>query len=560
METDPKILLRKKSRIKRELLAQNRGWIDKRIAILGGSTTNELKDQLELQLLNHGIRAEFYQSEFNRFFEDAVFDNEILEKFQPEIVYIHTSWRNISQFENLQTEFDRFAQVWESLRKKYHCSIIQNNFDRPNFRLLGNRDVSHGLTNFIFKLNSKLNDYAQTHEDFFINDLDYLAAEFGLSRWSDPKFWFLYKYAMNLESIPLVAKSVGDIVKSLLGRNKKLIALDLDGTLWKGIIGDDGIDGIEIGNETSAGQIFVDLQKYLRELKNLGILLAVNSKNDLENALAGLNHPDGILRPDDFVSIKANWNSKDQNLREIAAELSLGLESFVFIDDSEFEREIVRKNLPQVEVIDFDSPEEIVQILDRSGFFEITKISDEDRKRSEQYRARAEAIKLESKFSNYDEFLESLKMEVDIREFDKISLGRIAQLVNKTNQFNLTTRRFTESEIRSMSQDPRFICLQGKLKDRFGDYGIVSIILGEIFGDEVEIDLFLMSCRVLKRRFENSMLARFEEECRARGIRSIVGKFFPTQKNSMVRDLYSQFGFEKILEDEKGNSKWKKFL
>lgn len=558
---DSKNLLRRKKSIKRELLAQNRDWIDKKIAVLGGSTTNEVIDQIELQLLFHGIRPEFYQSEYNRFYEDSVFGNELLDEFKPDVIYIHTNWRNILQFEDLQTEFGLFKSAWLALKEKFHCPIIQNNFDRPNYRLLGNRDIwdSKGKTNFIFKLNSMLYEFAQSTEDFYINDIDYLSAEFGLSRWQSSSYWHLYKYAMNLEAIPLVAKSVADIIKSIYGKNKKLIALDLDGTLWHGIIGEDGVDGIEIGNETASGQLHLEFQKYLKDLQSIGVIFSVNSKNNLPNALAGLNHPDGILKPEDFVSIKANWNSKDQNLIETSEELSLGLDSFVFVDDTEFEREIVRENLPMVAVPEFESAEDFLPMIDRSGFFEVTKISTEDLNRTEQYKIKQQAENFRSQFKNYDEYLSSLQMTAEIKKFEPMYFSRITQLVNKTNQFNLTTKRFSESEIRTMAEDPSFICLQGRLKDRFGDYGIVSLMIGHILGDEVSIDLFLMSCRVLNRNFENKMIEKFFDEAKSRNVKTIIGKYFPTKKNSMVKDLYSKFGFEKVFEDEEKSEWIKKF-
>ena len=250
---DTEQLLRKKRRIRRELLAQLPNPLHKKVAILGGSTTNEVADQIGLFLLSHGIEAEFYQSEYGQYWQDAMFGTPELDEFEPDVIYIHTNWRNIEHFPTTsdtsadidamcQAEYDRFAAMWQALADKFHCPIIQNNFDRPNYRLLGNRDVwdERGRTNFIGRLNQKFYAYAASHEDFYINDIDYLSADYGLTAWGDAFFWHMYKYAMCLDAIPSLANSVANIVKSLYGRNKKALVLDLDNTLWGGVVGDDG--------------------------------------------------------------------------------------------------------------------------------------------------------------------------------------------------------------------------------------------------------------------------------------------------------------------------------
>lgn len=263
---DTKALLRKRLAIKNELLQQDVNWITEKVAVLGGSTTNEVVGQLELFLLHYGIRAEFYQSEYGKYMEDALFENPELKAFNPDIVYIHTSWRNIRELptpscseaeitEMFKEEYARFERIWESISEKYGCIIIQNNFDRPNYRLLGNKDVSdiHGRTNYISRLNQKFYEYSQKHHDFFINDIDFVASDFGLSRWSDSRYWYMYKYAMCLEAIPYVAHSVAKIIKSIYGKNKKALILDLDNTVWGGIVGDDGVEGIAVGPEIPNG-------------------------------------------------------------------------------------------------------------------------------------------------------------------------------------------------------------------------------------------------------------------------------------------------------------------
>lgn len=566
---DTKTLLRKKGKLKRELLAENADWIDKKIAILGGSTTSEIADQLELFLLHYRIRPAFYQSEYGQYWQDAMFGNSALDDFQPDIVYVHTNWRNIEQFpivrddestaeSILQREFDRFSAMWEALSQKFKCPIIQNNFDRPNYRLLGNRDVwdYRGRTNFIARLNQKFYGYAQEHTDFYINDLEYLSSDYGLSDWSDSLYWHLYKYALCMDAIPHLAQSIAIIIKSIYGKNKKALALDLDNTLWGGVIGDDGVEGIAIGPEVAKGQVFSEFQTYCKELSEIGVVLAVDSKNDYENALAGLNHPDGILQPENFVAIKANWNPKDQNLRELADELTLGVDSFVFVDDNPAEREIVAAQIPGVAVPVMGRPENYVTILDHSGFFETTTLSQEDMSKTQLYRAKAEASKVVATFANYDEYLDSLEMTAYIEDFQPISIQRIAQLTNKTNQFNLTTLRCSEDDIRAMQDSPNYICLCGRLTDKFADNGIVTVVVGEQIGKELHIRLWLMSCRVLKRGMEDAMMNVLVEQARKRGIENIVGYYYPTAKNGMVKDFYGIFRFEKITEQKDGTSIW----
>ena len=561
-------MLRKKRAIRQSLLKQE-NLISKRIAVLGGSTTSEIVEQMELFLLHYGIQPEFYQSEYGLYWEDAMFGNERLDAFQPDIVFIHTSWRNITRWpdmksskasvnEMLMEQYGRFEMMWEKITERFHCPVIQNNFDRPNWRLLGNQDISdyRGRSRFLFSMNQRLYEYAEHHEQFYINDIDYLAACYGLDQWADPLYWHMYKYALCLDAIPYLSKSVADIIKSIYGKNKKAIAIDLDNTLWGGVIGDDGADGIRIGPEIPAGQVYAEFQKYLKELKELGILLTVNSKNDEKNALAGLSHPDGVLRPDDFVCIKANWENKDKNLMDIADELNLGIDSFVFIDDSPAEREMVAASMPSVAVPVMDKAENYIRILDKSGFFEMTSLSGDDISRTEMYMANKERLKLERTLCNYNEYLKNLEMEAWILPFDSMHMQRIAQLTNKSNQFNLTTLRCSEADIRKMSASSDYLCLYGKLKDKFGDNGVVSIVVGRQTNEELHIELWLMSCRVLKRGMEDAMMDALAESAGARSVKKIIGYYYPTPKNSMVREFYGHRGFQKIKQDEEGNTVW----
>ncbi len=567
---DGEYILKKKKSIKRTLIENKQKRIHVKIAVLGGSTTNDIKLVLELFLLNYGLEPEFYESEYDQFYEDVMFDNEKLRTFQPDIIYIHTSGRNIKRYpgltdsaeqveEILECEYRHYERMWEKIKKTYHCTIIQNNFEMPYYRLMGNMETSdiHGRLNYRMRLNEKIYCYAREHDNFFVNDINYLSASYGLERWLDPFYWHMYKYALAVPAIPEFSFNLANIIKSVYGKNKKGLVLDLDNTLWGGIVGDDGVENLEIGQETSMGQAYTEFQAYIKEQKQLGIVLNVDSKNDRKNALAGINHPDGILKEDDFICIKANWNPKDQNLKEIAAELNLLPESLVFVDDNPAERAIVAAQVPGVAVPEIDQVEHYGHILDRSGFFEITKFSEDDAKRNEMYKENAKRAEFEATFSDYREYLISLKMKGIIRPFEPIYMARIAQLTNKSNQFNLTTKRYTQPEIEEAAADKERITLYGKLEDKFGDNGVVSVVIARQEMKECHIELWLMSCRVLKRDMEAAMLDALVKQCRQRKIDTIYGYYYPTTKNAMVKEFYGMQGFEKISEDADGNTVWK---
>lgn len=562
------ILKRKKS-IKKELLADGSARVHKKIAIFGGSTTGDIAKIMELFLLDAGIEPEFYESEYAQYYQDALFPSEALLAFQPDLVFIHTSNRNVMNYpemsdtagqidEKLQTELNKFKAVWNGVQEHFHCPIVQNNFEMPFYRLMGNRDCYdiHGRTNFLSRLNQAFYEYAQSHESFYINDLNYVSADYGLREWSNPLFWNMYKYAMCLDAIPSFAFNTAKIIKSVFGRNKKALALDLDNTLWGGVVGDDGVDGLEIGQETGVSQSYYEFQSYLKQVKSMGILLTVCSKNDHENAIAGLNHPEGVLRPEDFVAIRANWENKDRNIADIASELNIFSDAIVFVDDNPAEREIVRSQLQGVAVPDMETVEEYITTLDRNGYFEVTTFSDDDLKRNEMYKLNAQRKAQQAAFSDYAEYLRSLDMEATIDDFLPVYITRITQLANKSNQFNVTTRRYTPAEMDEVYASDKYVRLYGKLVDKFGDNGVVSVVIGEINGAALDIQLWIMSCRVLKRDMELAMLDTLVEKCRNAGIETIRGYYYPTAKNKMVKELFATFGFSKVSEDEAGNTVW----
>ena len=562
---DKDLLMRKQKSIRRELLVRTDvDYIDKRIALLCGSTVDDIKNILELFLLDAGIRPQFYQSEYNKFYEDAVFGNAELDAFQPDIIIVFTSMVNIIERpalsdgydevkEKLRMEMGRFTRIWEELTKKFPAAvIIQNNMDLSYETGVGSLDAAehYGLTRFIESLNRDFADYAVSHENFFLHDLHGLAARIGLLKWHDRFQYYAYKLAMSYDVIPEVSLGLAKIIKGLLGKNKKCLVLDLDNTLWGGIIGDDGMEHIEIGHETPTAEAYTAFQEYVLKLKERGVILAVCSKNEEDIAKSGFNHPDSVLHVEDFVSFHANWKPKNINLRIIAEEINIGTDSLVFIDDNPAERQLVRDTMPEVAVPEVDPVDvfSYIRAIEGAGFFEPVTISEDDRKRNESYRGNIQRRSLEESMQTYDDFLQSLEMEAEIDDFRSVYYDRIAQLTNKSNQFNLTTRRYTRADIEQMANDQHYVTLYGRLRDKFGDNGLISVVIGEKIDDSLHIRLWLMSCRVLKRGMEQMMLDALAARAAADGCKELIGYYYKTAKNKMVSDLYAVFGFEKVMQ------------
>jgi FkbH-like protein len=565
---DIDFILRKKKKIKKDLL-NKKSFLEIKIAILGGSTTSEIKNILELFLLNNGVKPNFYESEYNKFYEDAIFGTEELDQFRPDIIYIHTTNKNILTYpsikdssdrvkELLSLELERYELIWKSL-SRYNCAIIQNNFEYPLDRPLGNLDSSleNGKSYFINYLNREFNIVSSNIKNLYINDINYLSSYLGLQNWFDRSLWYQAKYALSMDCIPELAFNISKIINSLVGKSKKCLILDLDNTCWGGVIGDDGLNSIQIGLETPIAESYTDFQKYVKELSNAGVTLAICSKNDFENARNGFTHPDTILEFEDFASFKANWDNKDLNIVKISDEMNIGVDSMVFIDDNPMEREIVLSQVSSVAVPDIGKDSiEFIDHIDKNGYFESVFISDDDVDRKKYYINNKNRLKNEKSFNSYDDFLESLDMIAEIKTFTPIYLDRITQLANKTNQFNLTTKRYNSGEIKKIFHSNDYIKIYGKLTDKFGDNGLISITIANIKSNTCHIELLAMSCRVLKRGMEFSMFDELVKLCKIRGVTDIIGYYYSTPKNSMVSDLYEKLGFE-LIEGNQSDTIWK---
>jgi len=556
-------LLLKRRGLRRKLLALE-GLKEIRIAVLGGTTTNELVDLVEILLLNSGFLPTFYQSDYGRYYEDSVLEPQTISEFKPDIVYVHTCSLNIQTFPPVScseealpgfvgAEMNRFRAIWRSLEANVGCQIIQNNFELPSSAILGNLDAVSpgGASRFIAELNRCVAAEASANPRLLMQDLNAIASRIGMNQWFDPERWFSYKVANTVEGTFAIATSLNSIVSGIYGRSRKVLVLDLDNTLWGGVIGDDGADKILIGRETPVAEAYTAFQEYCLRLRERGILLAVCSKNNEDVARSGFAHPDSVLKVEHFSAFKANWEPKHENILEIARELNLGVDSFVFVDDNPAERAIVEGQIAGIAVPDVGSEvARYASILDAGRYFEPVALGKEDLVRANLYEENAQRAQLEQKFANYGEYLDSLEMTAEIDAFNPTYMERIAQLTNKTNQFNLTTRRYTLAEIESTVWDGRHIGLYGKLTDRFGDNGLISIVLGRIDGANLHLDLWLMSCRVLKREMEIAMLDSIAERAKDLGIGRLIGTYIPTAKNGMVKDHYEKLGFSQVLSED----------
>jgi|SRR5215467_285106 len=567
-------LIRKRQALRRELL-EGENLQNLNIAVLGGPTTNEVVDLLELFLLADGFRPRFYQSEYNRFYEEAVLQPQRLINFRPDVVYLHTSFLNIQNVAPLgatASDFDtcvaeemaRFQSIWSSLQENLGCQVIQNNFESPPYALLGNLDcVSYGgKARFINALNLEFAKEALTRPWLAIHDVHSLSGLMGTKHWFDWNRWYSYKILTSPDASLALVESFSAILRAIYGKSRKCLVLDLDNTLWGGVVGDDGPEKIKIGRETPIAEAYTAFQEYCLALRNRGVLLAVCSKNHEETAKQGLAHPDSILKVDHFAAFKANWLPKHQNIAAIASELNIGLDSLVFVDDNPAERSLVKAQLPSVAVPDVGSDiSTYATILDAGRYFEPVRISQEDLKRANLYATNSLRKAVRAEFADYGDYLDSLDMTAEIGAFRPEYLERIAQLTNKTNQFNLTTRRYTLAEIETMASDQQHLTLYGKLADKFGDNGLVSVIIGRKEAYILHLDLWLMSCRVLCREMELAMLDSLVDRARSSGIELLKGYYLRTPKNELVADHYQRLGFAPELDNsnEQG-SEWCLYL
>ena len=535
-----------------------------RIAVVGGSSLHPLAELLEhFTSVLVRVRTEIWTGDFDNYISEISADDSELFAFAPDIVFFLPSERRCvftgaitDPLSTQMAQTDRVVQDIVSLCERIHqksgAQVILGNFRLPPHFDPGPMRATSLLSDYGFRkyVNMQLGWTLPNYVS--ICDIEFLANRLGTLASADPRTWFESKQPFSTDLMVDVAREFAVVARSLRNAPKKVIVVDLDNTLWGGTIGDDGLEGIEIGTTSPVGEAYRDFQLNLLALSKRGFLLAVCSKNDHEKAIQPFeHHPEMVLRLADIVSFKANWEPKSENIRTIAQELNLGLESFVFLDDNPAEIEILRQFVPEVSGLCLgDDPSTFSQQLLDSRFFEQRSVTSEDRERTRQYQQESRRQELQHSVTDMDVYLKSLEMTAHICGFTAIDVPRIAQLINKSNQFNLTTRRRTESEVKQLLSSLDHVTFIVRLADRFGDHGLVAVVICQVMEQDMLVDTWLMSCRVLKRQVEEETLSRIVQLARSRGCSRVVGTYLPSPKNAMVRDLYPDLGFTEESSDE----------
>jgi FkbH-like protein len=533
----------------------------RRIAVLGSGVLDFWAGLLRPALFGFDIGCEILTGEYDQYQQEIRDPSSRLAKFRPEIVVLAVNWRSLGLLDEttdpattVRNLIDGMAALWRTCQHRYRAAVIQLNFEIPEVDPLGRLSAASpgGRARVIHTLNLELWDAAQQAR-VAVLDVEQLAAATGKRNWSDPGMWIAAKQYPTTDAVPLLTRNLAALVRAVCGLTSKCAVLDLDGTLWGGVIGEDGLDGIRLGGDAE-GEAYTAFHQYLLGLRRRGIPLAVCSKNNEDDARSVFRrHPETVLKEDDFAVFLANWEPKPDNLKNIAARLNIGVDSLVFLDDNPVERNLVRRELPEVEVPELpDDPARYAEALHATYLFESLSLTDEDRRRADTYRDNVLRTELAEGSTNLDDYLVSLRMKVDLRPFDETNLPRIVQLINKTNQFSLTTRRTTASEVMAWMQDPACYTQFMRLQDRFGDSGVTGAMVAVREGDTLRIVNWLMSCRVLGRRIENLMLASLIRHARRAGVAAVIGEYLPTAKNGQTSDLFDRFGFERIEEREDG--------
>lgn len=526
-----------------------------KIAILGDTATQFLTTAVKGAAALNGFYANVLEADFNQV-EQQIFDPESdLHKFDPQFTVIFQSTHKfLTAFEAMPAEERRLAadkriDFLKDARQLLKSKIIVCNYpeiDDTAFGQYGNKTEN----SFIYqnrKLNFLLMEFARDNADVFVCDLATIQNKFGRDFCFDSSVYTSTEMVLSVDAVPYAAQRIVDIVSSVLGKFKKCLIMDLDNTLWGGVIGDDGIENIKLGHGLGIGKAFTELQLWIKQLKERGIILAVCSKNNEQTAKEPfLHHPEMVLKLSDIAVFVANWDTKVENIMNIQQILNISFDSMVFIDDNPFERNIVRENIPGITVPELpEDPADYLEFLYSENLFETASYSHGDKDRTKQYQVEAERITERKRFNDEGGFLKSLNMVSEVQGFTKFLTPRIAQLTQRSNQFNLRTIRYTEDDIARLEADTEhYKCLSFTLEDRFGDNGMICVIvLNKQSADTLFVDTWLMSCRVLKRGMEHFTLNTIVNYAKSVGYKRIVGKYIPTLKNSMVKEHYPNLGF-----------------
>ncbi len=541
----------------------------KKIAVLGSFSTQHLAELISLYCLGWGLEIEVYEADYGVMHQEILDPGSGLHAFGPELIYLAVSHRSLGAAPSLnadpaaaQAAARAEARSWIDLATsaytQFHCPVIQDLFAAPPLRILGNHEMRYPASfgRYLATINAILEDESPLHVT--IHDVEFLASLAGRWNWFDDRFYFHAKLPCAPDCLPNYAHSVASIIAALSGKAKKCLILDLDNTLWGGVIGDDGLAGIRLGQGEAEAEAFQAFQRYAKALCERGVILAVCSKNDERICKEAFeHHPGMVLKLQDIACFVANWHHKHENIQEIARTLEIGLDAMVFVDDNPAEREIVRRYLPQVSVPEL--PEDsagYAGAVDRQRYFQPLSLGREDLRRAEMYQANVERRQAEQASTNVEDFLHSLAMRARIEPIQAGNLERVAQLIARSNQFNLTTRRRSAAELGALTADPNAVTWTVSLADRLGDNGLISVIIAMVSERRLIIDTWIMSCRVLRRGVESLVMNLLVAEATRQGLTEIVGDYIPTPKNGLVAQHYRDLGFALLSQDPDGRSRW----
>lgn len=526
-----------------------------KIWLCSSFTVTNLSPLIRLAALRIGIDLEIHEGGYNQYRQEVIDPASAMYQAQPDFIVIacHEADLNLptcsqDPHHEVDKEAARWMSLWSDIKERSSATIIMFNFAVPMETPFGHltRGMEGSRCRMIDDLNNRLASAASGSVS--VLDCDRLSALIGKRTWFDDRYWFLSKQAIAPKALPLVAKHLAAVLASRIGLAKKCLAVDLDNTLWGGVVGELGPTGVLIGPDSAEGEGYAGIQKHLLSLKERGILLAVCSKNNPEDAREVFDtRQEMILRLSDFVAFQANWEPKWITLQTIASQLDIALDSIVFLDDNPVEREAIRQLLPEVEVLALpENPLGFRRVLAECTWFEPVALTTEDIKRTDQYRARAESSELRSRAENLEDYFKSLAMRARLQPVQESTITRTVQLINKTNQFNLTLRRYSEGQVRAMMLDGNYLLWTVHLTDTFADHGLVGVFGLQVHEDGLEIHLLALSCRVIGRTLEHLIINQIISLARERGVQVVKASYVTGPKNSLVANLYSGFGFEPI--------------
>jgi FkbH-like protein len=541
-----------------------------RLAVLSNSTIDLVVPALVASAARHGIALEVIQPSYDQVAQEALTPDSKVNRSKPDAVLFALDYRALplklsladaeASSATVQGVIGYLQALRGGIKANSNAVCIFQSFAPPVETLFGSLDraLKGTLRSLIDAINRELAEYVSGSGDVLL-DVAALAETVGLADWHNTQLWNMAKFSFSDELIPLYADHVARTLAAIRGGGAKVLILDLDNTIWGGVIGDDGLDGIQVAQGDARGEAHLAVQRLALDLRQRGILLAVSSKNTDEVARMPFEeHPEMLLKLEHIAVFQANWNDKATNIQAIAEKLSLGLDSMVFLDDNPAERGLVRKLLPQVAVPELpEDPAYYARTLAAAGYFEAVAFANEDLKRAGFYQDNAKRASLQKQVGGVDAYLASLDMTITFQPFDATGRARIVQLINKSNQYNLTTRRYTDPEVTAAENDPEVFTLQARLADIFGDNGMISVVICRpAEAGAWEIDTWLMSCRVLGRKVEHMVLREVLRHANAAGIHKLIGIHRPTDRNKLVADHYARLGFTKVGEEESGSTRW----